>query len=136
VTLVLENRLDFLVVMPTEHDKSAMFMILLMVTARTVIVVVPLMILGNEHKANATQAGLRHVTYGTDTIMFDDPPSILFVSMERAATPRFVELAHTMNHLQKLHCIIVDEAHLLLSDFRPIMKRLLSLWAVDGSSSR
>ncbi len=50
--------------------------------------------------------------------------------MERAATPRFVELAHTLNHLQKLHCVVVDEAHLLLSDFRPVMKRLLPLWAV------
>jgi superfamily II DNA helicase RecQ len=35
-----------------------------------------------------------------------------------------------LNHLQKLHCIVVDEAHLLLSDFRPVMKRLLPLWAV------
>ncbi len=50
--------------------------------------------------------------------------------MERAATPRFVQLAHTLNHLQKLHCVVVDEAHLLLSDFRPVMKRLLPLWAV------
>jgi superfamily II DNA helicase RecQ len=41
-----------------------------------------------------------------------------------------VELAHTLNHLQKLHCVVVDEAHLLLSDFRPVMKRLLPLWAV------
>jgi superfamily II DNA helicase RecQ len=65
-----------------------------------------------------------------DTITFDDPSSILFVSVERAATPRFVEFAHTLNHLQKLHCVVVDEVHLLLSDFRPVMKRLLSLWAV------
>jgi len=65
-----------------------------------------------------------------DMIMFDDPPSILFISVERATTPRFVELAHTLNHLQKLHYIVVDEVHLLLSDFRPVMKRLLPLWAV------
>ncbi len=65
-----------------------------------------------------------------DTITFNDPPSILFVSVERVATPRFLELAHTLNHLQKLHCVIVDEAHLLLSDFRPVMKCLLPLWAV------
>jgi superfamily II DNA helicase RecQ len=44
VTLVLENRFDLLVVMPTEHGKSAVFMIPPMVTARTVIVVVPLTI--------------------------------------------------------------------------------------------
>jgi hypothetical protein len=131
VTLVLENRLDLLVVMPTGHDKSVVFMIPPMVTARTVIVVVPLTILVRGHEADATRAGLRHATYGADTITFDDPPSILFVSVERAATPRFVELAHTLNHLQKLHCNVVDEAHLLLSDFRPVMKRLLPLWAVE-----
>ncbi len=130
VTLVLENRLDLLVVMPTGHGKSAAFMIPPMVTGRTIIVVVPLSILVSGHEADASRASLRYATYGTDTITFDDPPSILFVSVERAATPRFVELAHTLNHLQKLHCVVVDEAHLLLSDFRPVMKRLLPLWAV------
>ncbi len=64
------------------------------------------------------------------TIMFDNLPSILFVSMERAATPRFVELAHTLDHLQKLHYVIMNKAHLLLSDFRPIMKCPLPLSAV------
>jgi superfamily II DNA helicase RecQ len=128
--LVLENRLDLLVVMPTGHGKSAVFMITPMVTTRTIIVVVPLTILVRGHKADATRAGLRHATYGMDTITFDDPPSILLVSVERAATPRFVELAQTLNHLQKLHCVVVDEAHLLLSNFRPIMKRLLPLWAM------
>ncbi len=130
MTLVLENRFDLLVVMPTGHGKSTMFMIPPMVIARTVIMVVPLTILVNGHEADATRAGLLHATYGTDTITFDDPPSILFVSVERAATPRFVELAHMLNHLQKLHCVVVDEAHLLLSDFRPVMKRLLPLWAM------
>jgi len=54
----------------------------------------------------------------------------VFVSVERATTSRFVELAHTLNHFRKLHCVVVDEAHLLLSNFRPVMKRLLLLWAV------
>ncbi|CAK9265646.1 unnamed protein product [Sphagnum jensenii] len=116
--------------MPTRHGKSAVFMIPPMVTARTVIVVVPLTILVSGHEADASRAGLRNATYGTDTITLDDPPSILFVSVECAATPRFVELAHTLNHLQKLHCVVVDEAHLLLSDFKPVMKCLLPLWAV------
>jgi hypothetical protein len=55
-------------------------------------------------------------------LIFDDPPSILFISVECITIPRFVELAHTLNHLQKLHCVVVDEAHLLLLDFKPIMK--------------
>ncbi len=130
MTLVLKNRHDLLVVMPTGHGKSAVFMISPMVIARTVVVVVPLAILVRGHEADATRAGLRHTTYGADTITFDDPPSILFVLVERAATPRFVELAHTLNHLRKLHCVVVDEAHLLLLDFRPVMKRLVPLWAV------
>jgi superfamily II DNA helicase RecQ len=40
--------------MPTRHGKSAVFMILPMVTARTVIVVVPLTILVRGHEADAT----------------------------------------------------------------------------------
>jgi len=130
VTLVLENRLDLLVVMPIGHGKSAVFMIPPMVTACTVIVVVPLTILVSGHEADVSRAGLQNATYGTDTITLDDPPSILFVSVECAATPRFMELAHTLNHLQKFHCVVVDEAHLLLLDFRPVMKRLLPLWAI------
>ncbi len=130
VTLVLENRLELLMVMPIGHGKSAAFMIPPMVTGCTIIVVVPLSILVSGHKADASRAGLRYVTYGIDTITFHDPPSILFVSVERATTLRFVELAHTLNHLQKLHCVVVDEVHLLLSDFRPVMKRLLLLWAM------
>jgi superfamily II DNA helicase RecQ len=130
VTLVLENKLDLLMVMPTEHGKSVVFMIPPMVTGRTIIVVVPLTILITGHEADAGRAGLRHATYGRDTIAFDAPPSILFVSVESAATPRFVELAHTLNHLQKLQSLVVDVAHLLLSDFRPVMWRLLPLWVV------
>jgi superfamily II DNA helicase RecQ len=123
MTLVLENRLDLLVVMPTGHGKSAVFTIPPMVTGRTIIVVVPLTILVTGHEADEGRASLQHATYGRDTITFDAPPSILFVLVENAATPRFVELAHTLNHLQKLHFVVMDEAHLLLSDFRP-------LWAV------
>jgi hypothetical protein len=101
-----------------------------MVTACTVIVVVPLTILVSGHEADASWAGLQNATYGMDTITLDDIPSVLFISVECAATLRFVELAHTLNHLQKLHCVVVDEAHLLLSDFRPVMRHLLPLWAV------
>jgi superfamily II DNA helicase RecQ len=130
MTLVLENRLDLLVVMRTKQGKSAVFMIPSMVTARTVIVIVPLAILVRGHEADATRASLRHATYGAYMITFDDPPSILFLSVGRAATPKFVELAHTFNHLRKLHCVVVDEVHLLLSDFRLVMKHLVPLWAV------
>ncbi len=130
MTLVLENKLDLLVVMPTRHGKSTVFMIPPMVIARTVIVVVPLTILVSGHEADASQVGLQYATYGVDKITFNDPPSILFVLVEHAATSRFVELAHTLNHLQKLHCVVMDEAHLLLSDFRPVMKHMLPLWAM------
>ncbi len=130
VTFVLENRFDLLVVMPTGHGKSVVFMISPMVTAYTIMVVVPLTIFINGHEAYASRAGLRYATYDTDTITFDDPPSILFILVERAATPRFAKLAHTLNHLQKLHCVVVDEVHLLLLDFKLVMKHLLLLWAM------
>jgi replicative superfamily II helicase len=130
VTLVLENRLDLLVVMPTRHGKSAVFMIPPMVISHTIIMVVPLTILVSGHEVDASQAGLQCATYGMDTITFDAPPSILFISMGLATTPRFVELTRTLNHLQKLHCVVVDEVHLLLSDFISVMKRMLSLWVV------
>ncbi len=53
-TLVLENKLDLLVVMPTRHRKSAMFMIPPMVIGRIIILVVPLTILVSGHEADAS----------------------------------------------------------------------------------
>jgi len=58
VTLILENRLDLLVVMPTGHGKSVVFMIPPMVTGHTIIVVVPLTILVSGHGADASPVGL------------------------------------------------------------------------------
>jgi len=130
MTLVLENRLDLLVVMPIGHNKSVMFMIPPMLISRTIIVVVPLTILVNGHEVDASQASLRYATYGMDTITLDDPSSILFLSMAHVTILRFVKLAHTLNHLQDLHYVVVDETHLFLSNFIPIMKRLLPLWVV------
>ncbi len=92
--------------------------------------VVLLTILVNGHETDASQASLQYVTYGMDTITLNDPPSILFISVEHAATPRFVELSHTLNHLQKFHCVLVDEVHLFLVDFKLVMKRSLPLWVV------
>jgi superfamily II DNA helicase RecQ len=54
--LVLKNMLDLLVVMPTRHGKSAVFMISPMVTACTIIVVVPLTIFVRGHEADVTRA--------------------------------------------------------------------------------
>jgi superfamily II DNA helicase RecQ len=59
MTLVLENRLDLLVVMPTGHGKSAMFMIPPMVNNQTIIVVVCFTILVNEHEADVNRTNLR-----------------------------------------------------------------------------
>jgi hypothetical protein len=84
----------------------------------------------NSHCPLQPQCTSLLASYGTDIIMFDDLPSILFILVERATTLRFVELAYTLNHLQKLHYLVVDEAHLFLSNFKPIMKRLLPLWAM------
>ncbi len=52
VILVLENRLDLLVVMPTKHGKSTVFMIPPMVTSQTIIVVALLTILVSGHEAD------------------------------------------------------------------------------------
>jgi hypothetical protein len=88
VTLILENRLDLLVVMPTGHGESVVFMIPPMVTSWTIIMVVLLTILVSRHEVDASGPDLQYATYGMDTITFDDPPFILFISMEHAATPR------------------------------------------------
>jgi len=122
VTLVLENQTNLLVVMLIGHGKFTTFMMLPTVTNHIVIMVVHLSILVSGHQVDAQLLNLHHSTFGVDAITLDDPLTIVFVLVKYATTPRFVQLAHTLNHLQKLHCIVVDEVHLLLSDFKPIMK--------------
>jgi hypothetical protein len=72
--------------------------------------------------------GVCHSTFGiSKKLPMMVPPSIIFVSVEHATSLNFVELAHTLNHLGEFHCIVVNESHLLLLDFRPVMKQLLPL---------
>jgi hypothetical protein len=82
----------------------------------------PLVILVSGHEANIEWIGLTHSTFDMDIIMLDHLLVIIFVFVECAMTPQFVQLTNTLTYLQKLHCIMVDKAHLLILNFKPIMK--------------
>jgi hypothetical protein len=85
-------------------------------------VVVSFIILVNGHEIDAKRLGLRHVIFDIDVIRLNDLLKTLFVSIEHATTPRFVQITNTLAHLKKFHYIVVDKTHLLLSNFIPINK--------------
>jgi hypothetical protein len=119
---MLKNHFDFLVLMPIGHKKFIVFMIPPMVTNCTVIMVVFFVILVNKHEINVKQVGLRHIIFNIDAIKLNNLLTTLFVSIEHATTPWFVQLTNTLAHFLKMHYLIVDKTHLLLLDFIPIIK--------------
>jgi len=87
MALVLKTHLDLLVVMPTGHKKSTLFMIPPMVTNCIVIMVVSFVILFNGHKIDTKQVGLQHV------IKLKDLLTTSFVLVEHVTT-------HGLSNLQ------------------------------------
>ncbi|CAM6037220.1 unnamed protein product, partial [Sphagnum compactum] len=135
MSLVFENHIDMLAIMPTGHGKSLIFMVPAMVMNQTIIVFMSLAILTHKHEMEANRNKLQYATYGVKNIIYDDPPPIMFVLVERVRTRRFVELVHILKHFEKLHYIVVDKAHLLLCNFKPAMTKLLPFVAMTTSLS-
>lgn len=93
MALVLKTHLDLLVVMPTGHKKSTLFMIPPMVTNCIVIMVVSFVILFNGHKIDAKRVGLQHVIFNIDVIKLKDLLTTSFVLVEHVTT-------HGLSNLQ------------------------------------
>jgi hypothetical protein len=117
MTLVLKNDFNFLAIVPIGHDKFVIFIVLAMVAKRMVIMVVPFAILVHAHKMKTIINGFHHFTFNT----YDDLQSIIFVLVEFVDLLSFVKLTHTLNHLKKLHYIVVNETYISLLNFKHVM---------------
>jgi hypothetical protein len=106
-------------------------MIPVVVQPKTIIIVVPLTILVRGHCDELMESGISFQVYGKDEILLDRPPQIIFVSVEKAVTDHFQVLAKQLKNAEKLHSIGFDEIHLVLADYRSVMKSIRPLLCID-----
>jgi superfamily II DNA helicase RecQ len=97
-----------------------------------VVVVVPLRMLLWKQMRACAQAGVECCKFecSRDGVGPAPPPrtsGVVFVSVEDAGGDTFMAWARHEIHVSRLHTIIIDEVHLLLSVFRPQMTELYRL---------
>lgn len=125
--LVLDGKKDVLAILPTGGGKSLLFFLPTMLEREmTTVVIVPLIAVMDDLGDRCVNEGISWAIWDPDD-RIQERCNILFVAVEHAVEPAF------LNHLQKMHNtgilkrIVMDEAHVSLThrDFRPVMERLV-----------
>ena len=122
VECAFDGEEDALVVLPTGVGKSMTFMLAAYGReGKVCIVVVPLVALQDDLKSRCSEAGLNAEKWaGRDGAGVN----IVLVSVEHIRSPEYRDYVRELYALGRLHCIFVDEAHLLVSwaSFRSAME--------------
>jgi len=127
--LILDGTRDVVAILPTGGGKSLLFFLPTMLEKEfTTVVIVPLIAVMQDLRSRCIECGISCANWDPDNRAMG-PVNLLFVAVEHAIEPRF------MNHLQvlygagRLRRIVMDEAHVTLThrDFRPGMERLVSV---------
>jgi superfamily II DNA or RNA helicase len=127
VSLAVENVRDFIAVLPTGSGKSAIFMAAALSRSQgVVVVVVPLRMLLYKQKQACKAGKVPCCEYSAGGQRVGHAFSgLVFVSAETAGSEEFLAWARTSISMGSLHCIVIDEVHLVLGDFRPRMTKNL-----------
>ena len=130
-SIIVENRRDLGVILPTGCGKSALFHIpTILFPTKCVVVIVFLAELRTAHLLEAQKAGIEASIYDGAHRIGECPPSLLILGPEQAAQESFREYMSALVALNKLFAIFFDEAHLLLESYRDVMTRLSPLSAI------
>ena len=103
---------DRLVVQPTGSGKTLLYIIpALMHPTKVIIVICPLLALQDDLLRRCNAAGL-------DTVTFEDrehvPARIVITMVEATESPEYTHYVRSLVRQRRLHCIVVEEAHLVL----------------------
>ena len=127
-SLAVENVTNFIAVLPTGSGKSVIFMVAaLSRKVSMVVVVVPLRMLVGKQMEACEAAGVRCQVYDKDNTPGNGAKGVVFVSIEEAGSGEFYAWAKQAVSEGRLHCIFLDEVHLLLCTYRSRMKDICRL---------
>ena len=124
VELAVRGREDGLVVLPSGCGKSMTFLLSAYIhTDKVCVVVVPLVALQQDMLARCGELGLSSAMWKE---RFTAGVRVLLVSVEYVGSSDYAKFMRELHALGRLHCIFVDEAHLVVAweDFRPSMGNL------------
>jgi superfamily II DNA or RNA helicase len=125
--MALDNRRDFIAILPTGSGKSFVYMAPARATGRTVVVVVPLLMLIGDHVADCRAAGISCDEFRQNRIDPAHAPQLVFVPVEIAIKDDFQIWAKQLISRRALHALVVDEVHLVLAAYRTKMTQLFLL---------
>lgn len=117
VAHVLEGIRDVLAVLPTGTGKSLSFLIPSVVQEKSIIVIVPLVALKHDLARRLTEMGCSFAMWSPRMVPAG-APKVVLVSIESINSLEYVTFVRSLQILDKLLCVIVDEVHLLLQNFR------------------
>ena len=112
------------VVLPTGGGKSLLFMLpCVLPDAGVTILVLPLVSLRGDLLRRVRKLGIGHHVWSADEPERGSTASLVFVTVEAAATTKFRSFASTLAAKQALDRIVIDEAHLTItaSSYRQAM---------------
>jgi superfamily II DNA helicase RecQ len=129
-TLVLEQVVNLLVVLPTNAGKSLFYQLAAFSDPdRVVIVVIPLVALLMESVEKCKARGIHCAAYNPSMSPHTDLFSLVFVSVEFLSQPGFGVYMHTIHESGLLSQIFFDEAHVTLTahSYRPCIDSVVLL---------
>jgi superfamily II DNA helicase RecQ len=131
LAMVLQRKENILAVLPTGHGKSLCYLIpAILYPSKCTIVVVPLQALVTNHISTVKKHSLTCETF--QNVNMSSTPNILFASAEHVCTAPFLEFAKRLANNDLLCTIIVDECHLIFSEWRACMHRLIAIRTIPS----
>lgn len=125
--LILDGKKDVLAILPTGGGKSLLFFLpTLMESGMTTVVIVPLIAVMDDLRDRCIKAGISCANWDPAE-QSRERCDLLFVAVEHAVQPAFLNHLQVMHGLRILKRIVMDEVHVSLThrDFRPDMEKLV-----------
>ncbi|TFY56740.1 hypothetical protein EVJ58_g7450, partial [Rhodofomes roseus] len=127
----LSRKVNMLVCLPTGHGKSLLFFLpaKMYESAKTTIVVVPLLALHHDFGRRADKHGIRYQQWTAQSTLESCFVPLVLVSSERVRTTAFLNFVKRLAALNLLLRIVFDEAHLMITqdEFRDCFNHMQSV---------
>ena len=125
--MIIDGKKDVLAILPTGGGKCLLFFLpTLMEPGMTTVVIVPLIAVTDDLRDRCVKAKISCANWDPHS-RYDEQCDLLFVAVEQAVEPAFLNHLQIMHGMGILKRIVMDEAHVSLThrNFRPDMEKLV-----------